>query len=141
MGNYITSALLTERVGSTLLDQLINITDSTAKAAAIASVIKEAEGEVDGYLSVVYSTPVPSNGLIESLCLDIAERILYKRSSFPSIPEKIKDSYERASSLLEKVATGKMAIPATGMETSDAGGPMLFEGDDDIYTEEDMQGF
>lgn len=139
MGNYITSALLTERVGSNLLGQLVN--DTNNSTSIIANIIAEAEGEVDGFLSVAYTTPVNSNGLLESLTLDIAERILYKRSSFPAIPEKIKDSYERATGILEKIATGRMALPTTAAAASATGGMTLFDGDEDKYTDDDMAGF
>jgi phage gp36-like protein len=218
MGNYITSSLLSERLGSVLFDQLVDIfaAEATAslattavssvavtnrgggyssaptvvftgggganaaatanivdghvvsvtvtaggtgytsapavsftgggvstvvKDAAIANIIERAEGVVDGYLAVVYSTPVPANPMVEELAMVVAERELYKRSSFPSIPEKIKDSYEDALELLKDIATGKMAIPVAGTATSSAGGVMEFEGDDDKYTDDDMAGF
>jgi phage gp36-like protein len=113
MGNYITSALLEERIGTTLFGQLINITDSSAKAAAIANIIERSEAVVDGYLGVVYSVPVSANALVEEWAMRLAEYEAYKRSPWEDVPTKIKDSYDDAIEQLKDVAAGRMSLPIT----------------------------
>lgn len=140
MGNYITSALLEERVGSTLLGQLVNITDSTAKAAAIANIIERAEGLVDGYMAKVYTVPVSANALVEEWALRAAEYELYKRSAWDEIPPKIKDSYDETIASLKDVAAGKLALPSTTATSSDSSGGLEFDSDDSLYGE-DMEAF
>lgn len=113
--------------------------DSTAKDAAIASVIERAEGEVDSMLSVAYETPVPSNAMVEGIALSLAIAELYMRSDFPDMPDKVKDSIKRAQELLDKLSTGKARLPVSGGVSSDSSGGLIFDSEDSNYS--NMIGF
>lgn len=134
MGNYISAALLEERIGSTLYGQLVNITDGTAKTAFINNCIERAESMVDGYLSTSYTVPVPSNPMVEEIALSIAERELYKRTDFPELPEKIKDNYKDAVSALKDLSSGKARLPITGATVSEGGATFVIESDESAYS-------
>jgi phage gp36-like protein len=140
MGNYITTALLTERVGSSLFDQLINVTDSTAKSALIANIIERAEAIVDGYLGSVCAVPVTGNALVEEWALRIAEYETYKRSTWDETPEKIRESYVEALEQLKDVVSGKMSLPVTTAATGAADMPEI-EIEETRYATDYMIGF
>lgn len=137
MGNYITAALLEERIGSTLYGQLVNISDGTAKAAFIANCIERAEAMVDSYLASKYIVPVAANAMVEEIALTIAERELYKRTDFPDIPDKIKDNYKDALSTLKDLSTGKALMPVTGVSVSAGGAAYVVESDESEYSSMD----
>jgi phage gp36-like protein len=137
MGNYISAALLEERIGSTLYSQLVNITDSTAKAAFIANCIERAEAMVDSYLAAKYIVPVAANAMVEEIALTIAERELYKRSDFPDLPEKIKDNYKDALSALKDLSNGKARMPVSGVPVSAGGTAYVIESDESAYSSMD----
>jgi phage gp36-like protein len=140
MGNYITTALLTERIGSALFDQLINTSSPTAKAALIDNIIERAEAVVDGYLGTVCAVPVTGNALVEEWALRIAEYETYKRSTWDETPEKIRESYVEALDQLKDVVSGRMSLPVTTVSAGSADMPEI-EIEDTRYATEDMAGF
>lgn len=111
MGNYITEAILEERMTESRLSSLCKVI-GTAKTTLIENVIARAESLIDAYAAERYEIPLPTNELTEEWALNIAEYELYKRGSSNDVPQKIKDSYEDALQLLSEMATGKLNIPS-----------------------------
>lgn len=111
--DYITIETLTKRVGENTLLQLLSEIPEAEHTAYLESVISRAESRVNGSASVRYAIPLPADDdQVEEWTLAIAENELYKRSSWPEIPEKIKDGFKQAVADLDKLATGKINIPA-----------------------------
>jgi len=111
MGNYITETLLEERITKSRLDSLCKVTGSE-QATLLSNLIARAEAMVDAYLSTRFKIPVPENALTEEISLAVAEYELYKRGIGGSVPEKIKNSYEKALTLLQNIASGSINIPS-----------------------------
>lgn len=116
MGNYISATDLQERVGPTLLTNLLiaKASPSTAKD----SIIARAEARADASFGVLYETPVPASDFVNELVLCIAEYEAYKSGAGGNVPEKIRRSFEDALADLKAIAAGKMALAGATAPTS-----------------------
>ena len=140
MGNYITSDILEQRIGSTRLSSLAGDSPS----ALLSAVIARAESTVDGYAATRYATPLASNDLIVEWTLCIAEYEIYKRGPGESVPTKIKDSFNSALSQLKSLAAGELQIPsAQCVKPSSASGISLSvsAGRTECFDGQSMEGF
>lgn len=110
MGNYVSSEELEERVYSTNLDELAIVTGGN-KEMLLNNTIDMAEAICDGYLSVLYVTPIPPSGLIKGIVLDLATYEMYKRSLGGDVPTKHKYARDEAIKLLEKISKAEIQPP------------------------------
>ncbi len=139
MGNYITSAILEERVTSTRLSSLCIVTGAS-KAALIESIIARAEAVVDGYASTRNATPLPDSDLVREWTLCVAEYELYKRGPGESVPEKIRESYKDAISQLKSLAAGEIEVPSSTPANS-SGASFAISSRDELFDSSSMGGF
>ncbi len=142
MSNYITQELLEERITETRLNALCRVTGD-AKIALLNNVIGRAESLIDGYASIRYEIPLPSNELTEEWALTIAEYELYKRSSANDVPAKIKESYEDTLKLLADLASGSLAIPSAvePEPANDEGSSIAVRSNSPLMNEDNLKGF
>lgn len=118
MGNYIEQEELVERIGETRFNNLCGVGESEIDALA-TGIIARAEGMIDSHACILYAVPLPESELVEEWALAIAEYELYKRSSSPDVPQKIKNSYDETLRLLAKLAEGAIKIPGAVSVSSD----------------------
>lgn len=141
MGNYISSSLLEERIGSTLLGQLMKVT-GTDKTTAITNIINRAEGVVDGYLSGRYTVPVTANGLVEDIALAFAVYNCFKAcgSSWDEVPKKHQEAYTEAKGMLNDISKGICGLPVDSTADED-NIPIVVSDTDERYPDSTMTGF
>lgn len=81
--------------------------DTEKSDAAIA----DADSEIDGYLSIRFSTPLsPVPALLKKLSVDISIYNLYSLSDFEAIPELREKRYNDAIKLLKSIAEGEAGL-------------------------------
>jgi phage gp36-like protein len=76
-----------------------------------------AEGVMDGYLGSRYTLPVPTSPLITRIACDIATFDMMAEK-LPSVPDFMKDRYDRAIELLELLRDGKMVLTSATVTQS-----------------------
>lgn len=139
MGNYITSAILEERVTSAKLASLCIVTGDS-KTALIGSIIARAEALVDSYAATRHATPLPGGELVREWTLRIAEYELYKRGPGEGVPEKIRDSYKDAISQLKSLSAGEIEVPSSA-PASPSGASFAISSRDELFDSSSMGGF
>ncbi|MDR3089829.1 MAG: DUF1320 domain-containing protein [Desulfobulbaceae bacterium] len=87
--------------------------DDPSAQSVLAEAIDQADGEIDGYLSLVADVPlaVPPR-LVRNLSAKIAVYNLLRRRV--AVPDHWRGEYERCLKLLERIANGKMKLPNDG---------------------------
>jgi len=143
MGDYIADiALLEERMGLTVVDNLCRDLVGAARTTFLTNVIERAEETANSYLAIKYAIPIPSSGWIEEICLCIAEYEMYKRGQGDNIPTKYKDSREDAIQYLKDVAEGLSKPPGDPPPNNLTGGSTLvLETDTPLMNEANMDFF
>lgn len=117
MGNYITEAMLSARVGAQALARFVQQEAGSAECSAAATaVITRAEARMDASLAERYAVPVPATGLLEELALAIAEWEVYRRGS-GAVPAKIRQAYDDALADLKAIAAGQMGTGSSAVPT------------------------
>ena len=119
---YITKEQLSERLGATLYARLTDrVQGTTADDVVGQQIVEAAEAEVNSYLARRYAAPVdlaahPELELVLRACvLDVAEYLAWKSSPFISDPpQRVQALYAGALRWLERVANGRVALPAAG---------------------------
>jgi len=119
MTSYANRLNLVSRFGETEIALLEDPDNTTSNQAISALALQDASEELDTYLGVKYSLPLPSvpEPIIRACC-DIARYRLYKDRP----TEEIKYRYERTITWLEQIASGKAVlifIPALTPEEVD----------------------
>lgn len=122
MGNYIQLEDLQERLGSSLLSQL---TGEDPENTILQGIMERAEAMVDSYASLSFHTPLPPGGAVKEWTLRIAEYELHKRSPMASVPEKIRESYIEALTILNDLAAGKVTPSPNAVSGRKSGGLSL----------------
>lgn len=113
MGTYISQSDITP--GLVELQHLVQLTQDVpgsdeVDSAVLAAVITAAEAEVNGYLGVRYALPLASvPAMVKSMAARITIYRLHRRRP-GSIGEDLQKDYERAVSMLEKIAAGTLAL-------------------------------
>lgn len=106
---YITATELANFVSLNAVSDLPDSTESDRRTQAIDF----AQGEVDGYLSAVVSTPIASpNSLVKLLTCKIAFRYVLAAFAYISQQERelAQQLYDEAIATLEKIAAGDLPI-------------------------------
>ena len=113
MGNYVTYSELADRVTTSVLEKLTKFSGTTLESYCNSDIIPRAEGRIDAYANVRFSTPLPPNDMCQEWALTIAEYELYRRTPGGSVPEKIRQAYEDCLKELQRLADGKLSISGT----------------------------
>ena len=133
-GNYITYQQIEDRLTETLLEKITCLADAACIAHVEAEIIPRAESRVDGALVVRYTIPVPENDLCTEWALNIAEYEIYRRGHGPKVPDKVRQAYEDTIKDLDKVVSGKLAIPsATTPTATDRAGELTVDSNDAVF--------
>lgn len=98
---------------------LIQLTDpgaSVPSATVVALAIARADGEINGRIGVLYTTPITGSNLLKSLAIDITFFHLYGMES--NLPQEIRKKYEDAIALLDKIGAGTVALDVSATTAS-----------------------
>ncbi len=88
--------------------------------ATLAEAIDQADGEIDAYIGAKVELPLQTvPRLIANLSAKIAVYNLMRRR--PSVPDHWESEYKRCLSLLEKIASGKLALGLASDDDKGAG--------------------
>ena len=119
---YITNQELIDRVGAKAALQLTTDLGSTVDQDVLTEVCQSAEGEANGYLAKRYQVPVDLTthtdleATLRGFTLDIA--VYRLRSRRQPVSEGYKAARDEAIQWLERVAEGKIVLPAAVTPTS-----------------------
>lgn len=104
---YATQASIARIYGA---DFLIDITpDDADQVISVDEALDLASADIDGYLSVRYSLPLPTAPrVLERRCIDIAVYIL--TNSHTRLTTTIEDRYNQAILFLERLSAGKAGL-------------------------------
>lgn len=140
MGVYITKADIIEQLPEAELIQLTDDEGTGANVdARVNAAIEDAEGEVDGYLSTRYTTPLsPAPKIIKKLSADIAIYNLYARRQ--GATEDRLRRYQNAIKFLENVSKGVVMLGADAPAPADEG-TVSVRGAERVFTRERLEGF
>lgn len=139
MGSYITKTDIIEAIPQDLLIQLTDdeglgsVNDSRVDAA-----IEDAEGEVNGYLSTRYSTPLsPAPAAVKKFTVDIAVYNLFARRL--GAPEDKETRYRNAIKFFENASKGLVSLGADAPEPENSS--VDFRSGTRAFTRGKMEGF
>lgn len=125
-------------------DQLIGLTDDadagSVDDAIVTEMIARADEIINGYCAQRYTVPFSETpGIVKTISIDIALYNLYSRRSHIMTEER-KNRFENAMKLLKDIEAGRVSlgVPAP-TENPDRSGS--YEGNDRIFTRDDMEGF
>ena len=120
MGDYVTQAELTTRMGTPLLVGLTNAdqTASTIDTDALDQAIADAESELNGYIGQQYTLPLTGSlpAIVKSLARRLAVYHVYQLSP-GTAPEGVQADYDRAIKTCLNIASGKLSL---GLDTTGA---------------------
>ncbi len=140
MSNYISAQDISDRMGQSRIDALC-ANSGISSANMLAKASENAASLIDGYLSSAYELPLSAvPAMLRNIAVDLAEYELYKLSSSPSIPEKIKDSCKDAVLFLEKLAEGSIRLDESISLRKEIN-PVLLVSADSLMDAESMKGF
>lgn len=113
--SYATLADLTDRYASEEITRLADRDeDGIADPLVIERVLTDADAEIDAYLAVRYTLPLPSTPpRLTSLAADIAR---YRLQDDNPLDEAVA-RYRQAIDFLREIANGKAALPGAGPTT------------------------
>lgn len=138
---YLSAAAFVERLG---LDDAIRLTATTdgnrIDAARLQRAIDDAQGETDSYLAARYAVPLsPVPALVTTIVFDLTVARLWTAE----LPQGVADRRDRAQQQLRDIAAGKVTIPgAAGLTpAATASEPVLFQGNDRMFSRTSMRGF
>lgn len=115
---YAAQQDLIDRFGGDELAQLSKRNDGQIDADAVARAIEDATVEIDSYLAVRYSLPLPLPvaPLLNRLCCDIARYRLYDQA----VTDLVRTRYEDAVALLKRLSAGDVQLGMATAETPPA---------------------
>lgn len=124
--------------------ELIELTDradppsGVIDAGVVAAALADTDGEINGYLTRLYSLPLPAvPELIVNVACDIARYRLFEHRT----TDQVERRYDAAIETLEAIAKGelKLQLPGGAMLATDE--TVLLEGDDRLFTRNRLKGF
>lgn len=140
MSNYISAQDISDRMGQARIDALC-ANSGISSANMLEKASENATSLIDGYLSAAYVLPLSGTpAALRNIAVDLAEYELYKLSSSPSIPEKIKDSYKEATLFLEKLSDGSLRLDES-LSSRKEKASVLLTSSDSLMDAESMKGF
>lgn len=135
---YLTVAQMKQRAGSSELAGLLNLSGD-ALDTELDSIIEKAEGMVNGYLQVNYTTPLTGSAglkMARDWTFHLANHDANARGRGTEVREVVKRLYENTMRELRDVQAGKMMIPdevaakEAGRSFDTASNSILFDWDD-----------
>lgn len=112
---YCTRADLDARFGADAVDQLIyDAATGAPSAARLAQAIADADAEIDGYLAVRYTLPLPT---VPTVLARIACDVVRHRLMRDQASEEVRRRYEDARRMLEGIAAGRVSLGLPGTAT------------------------
>lgn len=131
---YITTSDLSDRMTTTIYTNLCAGSSTIAQAA-----INRAESMIDGFLTRLYDTPIPTSAMVQEWALRLAEYELYKRGKGDNVPSKYKDSYQETLAELKLANQGTLIPPGALAKKVDQGGSIDITSDTPVFTEGQVQ--
>jgi len=125
---------------------LIELTDDDGTGAVdtgnVDRAIEDADDEIDSFLSLRYSLPLPSTpGLVRRMSVDLAICNLYARRPHLDIPESRKERCDNDRKLLEEIGKGKLSLGSDAPDPSNTQNSVDIASGDRIFTRDKMSGF
>ena len=140
--SYATLAQLTDRFGEKMLIELTDRDTPPADAidtAVVDRALADTDAMIDGFLAGRYALPLAST---PALVADLAQAIAIYKLHREVAAGKIKDDYDAAMRLLEKIAEGKVRLNVAGIEPASSGSSGVRTNDRARpLTEDTMKGF
>jgi phage gp36-like protein len=99
------------------LENLCRTTTQVDYEVLLTSFIAKAEAMINVYVSDI---PEETPELIKQIAIDLVEYYVYRRADGDKIPEKVKESFETAKELLQKIKDGEIILTNTTPSTSEA---------------------
>lgn len=126
--------------------ELIQLTDDADAGVVdetkVADAIADADSEIDGYLRNRYDLPLsPVPRILKKLSVGIALYYLFHRRQIQN--EVIKERYDNAVKLLDRIAKGQVQLVETdGDAVVDEGGPQASKAESDrVFDDDSMANF
>jgi len=99
------------------LKNLCRTETQTDYEALLTSFIAKAEAMINVYVSDI---PEKTPELIKQITIDLVEYYVYRRADGDKIPEKVKESFETAKEILQKIKDGEIILTNTTPSISEA---------------------
>jgi phage gp36-like protein len=109
MGSYIQITDLEERIKTARLAKFVPET-GTERTGILTNIITRAESRIDGFLGGRYTIPLAVTGYLQEMALVIAEYEIYRRTTAPDVPEKIRKAFDDATKELKGLAAGDWTL-------------------------------
>lgn len=126
--------------------ELIELTDDAQTgaidAAKVTAAIEEADGLIDSYCRGRYTLPLVVSKQVRKLSIDIVLYYLFQRRR--TIPDSIRQAYEDAVSLLQKVSSGAAALDQPPSSTQSTELDVVKKDREDeprVFEDSQMEGF
>lgn len=139
---YAVKQDLIDRAGDLEITQISDRDGIPATAtAAINAALAQADERINAVLALRFSLPLSETPpVVKSWAVSIARYFLHRDGP----PEHVRNDYKEALADLDRVASGKMAVPgAAGLEPLAGGesGSISFSGDEPSFTRDKLEGF
>lgn len=125
-------------------DELVFLTSegATVDDVVVYKAIADADGIINGYLSVKYSVPLSSTpSLINNLSVAIAVYKLYSRRPKIEMNETIEKNYDDAVKMLKEIGGGTIGIGIDPPPEALSVPNVKSAADDRMFTKDSMNGF
>lgn len=141
MGNYITKTDILSQLQESYLIQLTDDANAgVVDDAKVNAAISHAEGEVDGYLSVRYDTPVsPVPQAVVAFVVDIAIYRLYARRT--GAPDDVLQRYKDAVAFFDRCSRGVVSLGVKTIIPDNSGGSVDIKSNPRVFTRDSMGGY
>jgi phage gp36-like protein len=147
---YVTTSMLSDRLGTTLYARLTDrVNGSVADATTAQQIVDEAEALANSYLAKRYATPVDLTAhpevasTLEARVLDLGEYTAWRTSPFVnSVSDRVGSIQVEALRWFEQVSAGRIHLPASSVpasRTAEDDSPR-FTGEARTFTADELDG-
>lgn len=115
MADYLPTATFEDAIGVDLCRELTGLS-GTALTTEEERLILQAEAFVNGYLEPVQTVPVTGTEavrILAKLTHSVAQYYLYQKTRGSEIQTKVRQEYDDAVKLLERISAGKFILPGS----------------------------
>lgn len=112
---YLDQIELAKRIPADIVGILANdMGDNEPVSKVVEEAILDAEGIIDDHLRGRYEVPLsaPIPQTVERIAVDLTSYFLYSRKYREEMPPAVTERYDRAMSMLRKIANGEMVLPS-----------------------------
>lgn len=131
---YVTTTELSDRMTSTKYTDLCAGSSTIAQAA-----LDRAESMVDGFLSRLYTVPIPVSSMVQEWVMRLAEYELYKRGMGDNVPTKYRESYQETLNELKLANQGILIPPGALANKVTQGSSLELTTDTPIFNEDNTK--